>query len=104
MLDNEPVRIVIRPDSILKPALRHQAAFRHVALTDDHLPGIRPRLIGIAVEVASHTVHLDNLVDVTRNQTVIISLLRKIHIIMVSALVSQQQSTMDIVFDGILLR
>ena len=49
MLDNEPVRIVIRPDSILKPALRHQAAFRHVALTDDHLPGIRPRLISLTI-------------------------------------------------------
>lgn len=77
MLDNEPVRIVIRPDSILKPALRHQAALRHVALTDDHLPGIRPRLIGITVEVARHAVHLDNLVDVTRNQTVVIPFLGK---------------------------
>ena len=104
MLDNEPVRIVIRPDSILKPALRHQAAFRHIALTDDHLPGIRPRLIGITVEVAGHAVHLDNLVDVTRNQAVVIPFLGKVHIIMVGALVGQQQSPVDIVLDGVLLR
>ena len=104
MLDNEPVRIVIRPDSILKPALRHQAAFRHVALTDDHLPGIGTGLVGVGGKVAEDAVHPHRLVDVAGYKTVVIPLFGKIHIIVVGTLVGQLERTVDVVLDGVFLR
>ena len=103
-LDGESVRVVVRAARIQQPARCHQRAFRHVALTDDHLPCVGPRLIGIAVEVADHAVHLKHLVDVPCNDAVIKTFFRKVGIVVVRALVRQQQGALHVVFDGALLR
>ena len=46
---------------------------------------------------------MHHLVDVARNQPVVITLLGKVHIIVVGALVRQLQGAVDVVPDGILL-
>ena len=46
---------------------------------------------------------MHHLIDVARYQAVVISLLGKIHIIVVGALVRQLQGTVDVVADGLFL-
>ena len=62
------------------------------------------RLVGIGGKVAHHAVHVYHLVDVARNQPVVISLFGKVHIVVIGALVRQLQGTAYIVFDRVLLR
>ncbi len=90
-LDGEAVRVVVRAARVQEAAGGDKAAFRHVAFADNHLAGIRPRLVGVAVEVAHHAVHLKHLVDVPRYDAVVEAFLRKVGVVVVRALVRQQQ-------------
>ena len=103
-LDGEPVRVVVRAARVQQAADRYQRAFRHVALADNHLPCVCPRLVGIAVEVADHAVHLKHLIDVPRYDAVVETLLREVGVVVVRAPVRQQQRALHVVFDGALLR
>ena len=104
VLDDEPVGIVVRTPRILERTGGDKASLGHVALTDDQLPGICTRLVGIGGKVAHHAVHVYHLVDVARNQPVVISLFGKVHIVVIGALVRQLQGTAYIVLDRVLLR
>lgn len=103
MFDDKAVGVVIGTGRILKLAVSHQRTFRHITLTDNHLAGIRPGPVGVSGKVADHAVHPYHLIDVAGNETVIISFLSKIHIVMIGAFVRQLQGTVDIVLNGILL-
>ena len=103
MFDDKAVGVVIGTGRILKLAVSHQRTFRHITLTDNHLAGIRPGPVGVSGKVADHTVHPYHLVDITGNETVVLSFLGKIHIVMIGAFVRQLQGTVDIVLNGILL-
>lgn len=103
-LNRETVRIVIASAGVEQSTCRYQTAFRHIAGTDDHLLGICPCLIGIAVEVANYAVHLQHLIDVACNDTVVVTLLGKVRIVVVGTLVRQQQGTFHIMLDGTLVR
>ena len=103
MFDDKAVGVVIGTGRILKLAVSHQRTFRHITLTDNHLAGIRPGPVGVSGKVADHAVHPYHLIDITGNETVIISFLGKIHIVMIGAFVRQLQGTVDIVLNGILL-
>lgn len=104
LLDDEPVGIVVRTPRILERTGGDKASLGHVALTDDQLPGVCTRLVGIGGKVAHHAVHVYHLVDVARNQPVVISLFGKVHIVVIGALVRQLQGTAYIVLDRVLLR
>ena len=103
LLDDEPVGIVVRTPRILKRTGGDKASLGHVALTDDQLSGVCMRLVGIDGKVAHHAVHVYHLVDVARNQPVVISLFGKVHIVVIGALVRQLQGTVDVVADGLFL-
>ena len=97
LLNDEPVRIVVRAPCVLERAGGDKAALGHVALPDDHLAGIRRCLVRINGEIAHHAVHMHHLVDVARNQPIVIALLGKVHIIVVGALVRQLQGAVNVV-------
>ena len=61
-------------------------------------------MVGIAVEVAHHAVHLQHLVDVPGDDPVVVPLLGKVRIVVVHALVRQQQGTFHVVFNRTLFR
>ncbi len=71
-LDDEPLRVVVRPDGIQQSAAGDKASFRHRAFTEDDLAGERPHIVRVLVKVAPHAVNLYHLVDVPRNHPVII--------------------------------
>ena len=99
-----PLGLSSETPRILERTGGDKASLGHVALTDDQLPGICTRLVGIGGKVAHHAVHVYHLVDVARNQPVVISLLGKVHIVVIGALVRQLQGTAYIVLDRVLLR
>ena len=101
-LDGKTVRVVVRASGIHKPAHGDEASFRHVAFPEYHLPCVGLCLVGIIVEVADHAVNLQRLVDVSGDEPVIKTFLRKVLIIVVCALVRQQQGSFHIVLDGTL--
>ncbi|ERJ63722.1 hypothetical protein HMPREF1553_02454, partial [Porphyromonas gingivalis F0568] len=73
--DIEAIRIVIAAARIEQAAYGHETALGHVGRTDNHLPGIRPYRIGIAVEVTENAVHLHDLIDISCHDTVVVSFL-----------------------------
>lgn len=66
---------------------------------DYQLPGIRPDLVWVAVEIAYYGIHLDTLVDVARDDSVVITFFLHILIICVSAPVTEEKRPMYVVFD-----
>ena len=64
---------------------------------------MRPYRIGIAVEVAEYAVHLHDLIDISRHDTVVVPFLGEIPIVVVGTLVRQEQCTGDIPLDGTLV-
>src|SRR5659263_738417 len=72
MLHGEPLGVVVRAYRVDQVTARDQAALRNVAFPDDHLLRISHYLVGIVVKVACYTVHPDGLVDVSRNDPVVI--------------------------------
>ena len=89
---------------VQKAARGHEAALGDVALPDDLLRGVGHGTVGIAVEVAHHAVHLQHLVDVPGDDAVVVPLLREVRIIVVHALVRQQQGTFHVVFNRAFFR
>jgi len=65
-LDGKPVRVVVRARGVQQTAARYEAALRHVALADNHLPRVGIDLVGIAVEIADHRIDLQRLIDIAR--------------------------------------
>ena len=62
------------------------------------LRGVGHGTVGIAVEVAHHAVHLQHLVDVTGDDAVVVPLIGEVRLVVVHALVRQQQRTLHVVF------
>ena len=75
-----------------------------VALPDDFLRGVGHGSVGIGVEVTHHAVHLQHLVDVSGDDAVVVPLLGEVRIIVVHALVCQQQGTFYVVFNRAFFR
>ena len=67
------LRLALR-ERVLQP-YGHETALGHIGGTDNHLPGIRPYRIGIAVEVTEYAVHLYDLIDISRHDTVVVPFL-----------------------------
>ena len=70
---------------------------------DNQLPGIGVHPVRVLVEVALHAVYLHRLVDVARNHPVVVPFFRQVLVIIVCALVGEEQRTPDIAFDGVLV-
>lgn len=98
-LDYETIGIIIRPRRIGQATSGHETALCDVALTDNHLLRVCLCDVRIIVEITDHTVHLDNLSDVSGYNAVIISFLNKVRIVIIGTLVSENQRTVDIVLD-----
>ena len=98
-LDGKSVRVIIRTRGVQQTATRYEAALRHVALADNHLTRVGIDLVGVAVEVADHRIDLQHLIDVARDDTVVIAFLGEIRVIVVGTPVREQQGTFDIVLD-----
>lgn len=81
MFDDKAVGVVIGTGRILKLAVSHQRTFRHITLTDNHLADIRPGPVGVSGKVADHAVHPYHLIDITGNETVVISFLVRLSLI-----------------------
>ena len=79
LLDDE--RWDCRPNAPIFWSEQEVTRLRSVTLLSriDQLPGICTRLVGIGGKVAHHAVHVYHLVDVARNQPVVISLFGKVH-------------------------
>ena len=73
--DIEAIRIVIAAARIEQATYGHETALGHIGGTDNHLPGMRPYRIGIAVEVTEYAVHLYDLIDISRDDTVVVPFL-----------------------------
>lgn len=95
--------IVITTDRINESATGNKASFGHITGTDNHLPGIGRYLIRIAVEIAHHAIHLHRLVDIRRNDAIVISFLAPILVVAESTFVAEEQRPLDIAFNGILI-
>ena len=74
LLHEEALRIVVRADGVLQGAGRYQVTLRDVARSHDELTGVGRYLVGIDLKVAADGVHLDTLIDIARNGTVVIAL------------------------------
>src|SRR5665648_1224846 len=77
---------------------------RNVTFADDHLPRIGHHLVWIVVEVARYTVHPNSLVDVPRDNPVVIPLFLHILIVAECAFIHQEQGAVDVVFNCIFVR
>ena len=75
------MRIIVRADRVNKPAAGYQTALGDIALTDYHLTGIGSHVIWIGVEIAYHAINLNGLVDIARNDTVVVPLFGQILIV-----------------------
>lgn len=100
---DEAVRVVIAACGVQEPACGYKASDRQAAFPDNQLPGIGVHPVRVLVEVALHAVYLHRLVDVTRNHPVVIPFFRQVLVIIVCALVGEEQRTPDIAFDGVLV-
>ena len=69
-LDLKSLRIQVRTCGIDKLAGGNETSFGNVALTHDLLPGISLDLVGVLLKVANHTVDLDALIYISRNQPI----------------------------------
>ena len=87
--NNKSVGIVVGARHVGKTAYRYQSALRHVGLTDNHLARVCPGGIGICVEIAYHAVNLHDLIDISGYDTVVVTLLREIGIIIICRLVAE---------------
>ena len=99
-LDGKSVGIVVRTGGVQQAARRYEAALRHVALADNHLPRVGVHAVGIAVEIAHHRIDLQHLIDVARDDAVVVALLGEIRIVVIDALVGQQQGAFDVMLDS----
>ena len=99
MLHDESLRVVVRAHGIGEFAARDERTFGDVARPNYQLPGIRPDLVWVTVEIAYHGIHLDTLIDVARNDSVVITFFLHILIICVSAPVAEEKRTMYVAFD-----
>ena len=101
-LDGKSVRVVVRARGVQQAAARYEAPLRYVALADNHLPRVGIDLVGIEVEVADHRIDLQRLIDVARDDTVVVPLLGEVHVVVVGTLVREQQGAFEVVLDGAL--
>ena len=100
---DEAVRVVVAACGVQEPARGYKASDCQAALPDNQLPGIGVHPVGVLVEVALHAVYLHRLVDVARNHPVVVPFFRQVLVIVVCALVGEEQRTPDIAFDGVLV-
>ena len=100
--NGKTIRVVVGACGIHQPAYGDKTSLRHVALSENHLPCVGLGLIRVVIEVTDHAVNLQRLVDVSCNESVIKAFLRKVLVIVVCALVSQQQGSFHVVLDGTL--
>ena len=100
ILDDESVGVVVGATRVFQFATAHQRSLRDIALTDNHLLGIGAHIVGIVGEVHHHAIDFKHLIDISRNDAVVVTLLREIPVVVVGTLVGQQQSAADIVLDG----
>ena len=98
------MRVIIRAHSVQQPATGDKASFRHAAFTDNHLAGIGSHRIRVHIEIARNAVYLYGLADISRNDTVVISLFREVTVIVKCALIGEEQRPFDIAFDSVLIR
>src|SRR5660397_287979 len=104
MLHGEPLGVVVRTYRVDQVTARDQAALRNVAFPDDHLLRISHYLVGIVVKVACYTVHPDGLVDVSRNDPVVIPLFLHILVVAECAFVHQEQGAVAVSFNRVFIR
>ena len=100
---DEAVRVVVAACGVQEPACGYKASDRQAAFPDNQLPGIGVHPVRVLVEVALHAVYLHRLVDVARNHPVVVPFFRQVLVIIVCALVGEEQRTPDIAFDGVLV-
>ena len=99
-LHSETVRVIITSDRVNQVTAGDKASFGHVRLPENHLPGVCYRRIGVHIEIAGDTVHLYNLVDITRNDTVVVPFFSHILIVFESTFIYKEQRPVYITFDG----
>ncbi|KGF50138.1 hypothetical protein HMPREF9302_10245 [Prevotella amnii DNF00058] len=103
LFHQETLRIVVRADGVLQGAGRNQVTLRDVTRSHDELTGVGRYLVGIDLKVAADRVHLDTLIDIARNGTVVITLFRQVLVIIESRLIAEQEGTLHVLLDGILI-
>ena len=100
---DEAVRVVVAPCGVQEPARGDKASDRQAAFPDNKLPGIGSHLVGVLVEVAFHAVNLHRLVDVARNDTVVVALFRQVLVVVERIPVGEEQGAFDVSLDGVLV-
>ncbi|KGF40098.1 hypothetical protein HMPREF0647_11620 [Prevotella bivia DNF00320] len=103
LLHEEALRIVVRADGVLQGAGRYQVTLRDVARSHDELTGVGRYLVGVDLKVAADGVHLDTLIDIARNGTVVIALFRQVLVIVERRLVAEQKGTLHVLLYRILI-
>ena len=100
---DEAVRVVVAPCGVQEPARGDKASDRQAAFPDNKLPGIGSHLVGVLVEVTFHAVNLHRLVDVARNDTVVVALFRQVLVVVERTPVGEEQGAFDVSLDGVLV-
>ena len=94
------MRVVIRADGINQVASGDERTLGDIALADNHLPGVGYSPVGIHSHIHRHRIDLHGLINIARHNAVIVPLFLKILIIRKGTLIHQEQSPVDIGFDG----
>lgn len=69
--NGKTIRVIIGACGVHQPAYGDKTSLRHVALSEYHLTCVGLGLIRVVIKVTDHAVHLQRLVDVSRNKSVI---------------------------------
>ena len=94
------MRIVVRPHRVQQAAAGYKTALGDVAAPDERLAGIGRHDIGVTLEVARHAVHPHGLVDVRRDDSVVIPLLFPVLVVAEGTFVTQVQCPADVALNG----
>lgn len=98
--EDKSVRIVVRALGVHQLPVCDEAALGNGHLAYDPLPGVGLYVVRIAVEVADHAIDDDPLVNVARNDTVVVPLLRQIAVVLEGCAVGEVERTLNIALDG----
>ena len=83
--EGKAMRIVIAAHRSNQTAAGNQAALGQVTLADNELTGVCNCTIRICIEIARNTVYFNRLIDIPRNNAVVISLFGQITVIIEGA-------------------
>ena len=79
--NGKTIRVIIGACGVHQPAYGDKTSLRHIALSEYHLPCVGLGLIRVVIKVTDHAVNLQRLVDVSRDESVVKTFLRKVLVI-----------------------